>query len=102
LLVVVPLGGGAIAGSIMGARMLARRAVTRIDTALHGLVDRIEHGPRDSRAAFKAAVREQRDAALMQAADQMMRSRRPSKSSRARPGAGSPDAADVPDAAADG
>jgi hypothetical protein len=102
LLVVVPLGGGAIAGSIMGARMLARRAVTRIETALHGLVDRIEHGPRDSRAAFKAAVRDQRDAALMHAADQMLRPRRPSRSSRSRPGGGSPDAADVPDAAADG
>jgi hypothetical protein len=101
LFVVVPLGGGAIAGSIMGARMLARRAVTRVETALHGLVDRIEHGPRDSRAAFKAAVREQRDAALMQAADQMFRSRRPS-TSRARPGGGSPDAADVTDPAADG
>ena len=105
LLVVVPLGGGAIAGSIMGARVLARRAVTRIETALHGMIDRIEHGPRDSRAAFKAAVREQRDAALMQAADQMMRPRRPSKpsGSRSRRDAPNrPDVPDVPDAASDG
>lgn len=73
LLLVVPAGGGLIAGSILAARALARRAVTSVETALHGLVDRIEHGPRDARAALKAAMRDQRDAALMQAAEQVRR-----------------------------
>jgi hypothetical protein len=92
LLIVVPVGGGAIAGMLALARSMARTAVTRAETALHGLLDRVEHGPRDARAALKSAMREQRDAALMQAAEQMRRSTT-GRSWRTP---------DVPDAAADG
>jgi len=92
LLLVVPAGGGLIAGAILATRSLARKGVTRVETALHGLVDHIEHGPRDARAVLKAAVRDQRDAAMRQAADQV---RRASGGRSSRP-------ADVPDASADG
>lgn len=92
LLLVAPAGGGLIAGTILGARALARRAVTRVETALQGLVDRIEHGPRDGRAALRSAVRQQKNAAMHQAAEQV---RRAVEGSTSRP-------TDVPDGAADG
>lgn len=71
LLVVVPLSTAGIAGAFVAARSTARRAVVQVETALHRVIDRIEHGPADARAALKAAVRAERDAALREAADRL-------------------------------
>jgi hypothetical protein len=116
LLLAVPASGGLVAAGWYGGRAMSRRTLERIDTTLRGALDRIEHGPRDGRAALRDATRSMRDAAMIEAVEKLDRSgsskgrsgrssRRPSGgrnqgASRSRPQQPDSDA-DVPEAPID-
>lgn len=71
LLLAAPASGGLVAAGWYGGRALSRHTLERIDTTIRGVLDRIEHGPKDGRAALRDASRSIRDAAMIEAAERI-------------------------------